>query len=51
MIYPLTPRVNGTLNIFSECGLNFDRKDIKKDQPEDLFAHVTEIICKKIEQN
>lgn len=51
LIYPLTPRVNGTLEIFSQSGLKFEKKDIDKNKPEDFGLHVTELICKNIEQN
>lgn len=50
-IYPLTDRVNKTLEIFEDAGLNFTRKNIDKDKPEDFTMHVTQLLCQNFEQS
>jgi hypothetical protein len=34
IVFPLTNRVNGALDLFEEAGLKFTKKNIDKDKPE-----------------
>jgi hypothetical protein len=48
--YPLTSRVNSTINLFEKSGLKVKRKNINKDEPEEMTKETVEIICAQLEQ-
>lgn len=50
VVYPLTPAVNKTLDLFEEAGLKFEKKQIKKDAPQEFAVHAADYICKNLEQ-
>lgn len=49
-MYPLTERVNTTLDLFEEAGLKFEKNSISKDSPQDFAVHATDFICRNLEQ-